>query len=160
MEFKCRPLKQRDTETVVEIDWRYNATDAWTIEKFANHANKWLFNVVVDDHDTVIGYVAYRIRKRGVQLMRCVVHGIYRRCGTGLMITRFLANAARHARCDFVFAAVPDSLLPEPHYWLLGCGFDQMERSIDPQDGMNTVTYFQFATKRTAAVQYAGRAFR
>jgi N-acetylglutamate synthase-like GNAT family acetyltransferase len=134
-----------------EFDWWWFPHDPWPTCKFEKHhgSHKLLLCVVVDDHDSVAAYFAYRMRKRAVELVRLVVHEHYRRCRVGWSVLRRIQEIARRYSLPSVFAEVPDALLPQAHRWLLACGWHQGNRSHC--DGEHFTT-FQLPVLRPATV--------
>lgn len=128
--YKIRPATPRDFGTICQLEKEAFPDSEWNCRKLdrATGSNRVVAAVVVDCHDSVIGFCLYRFRKTHVELLRAVVNQTYRRCHIGQRILRHIEASSRKWKLNVAGITVPDSALPHSHRWLLACGWEQKIR--------------------------------
>jgi ribosomal-protein-alanine N-acetyltransferase len=87
-----RPMTGFDMPAVLNIE-RKLGPGGWTEADFRRHPA-----MVAELGDAVVGYFAYRMRQRSVEVLRLAVHPAYRREGVGSALVAKLCGRLSHHR--------------------------------------------------------------
>lgn len=113
---KVRWIESYDLTDVTNIEESFNSEDAWTrkrLMRMAQSKDPTSLTGLVFEHRTtgeVLGYLALRVLKEGVQVLRIVVHSDWTRNKIGTRLLQYLIGAANPG--DSVWCEIDERQYP------------------------------------------------
>lgn len=121
LEAHIRWLVQPDIDKLLEIE--DSVPHPWIAEDLCNFLHQRnSIGMVIEREDQIVGYMAYDLCSRHLELLRLVVHPAFRRQGLGRHLLAKLANKLSSHRRTSIILNVSEWDTPT-HLWLKACGF-------------------------------------
>ncbi len=134
-----RWLVHPDIDKVLEIE--ASLPHPWTVSDFCcflHHRNT--IGMVLELEDQIVGYMAYELCQRHLELIRLVVHPGHRRQGLGRQMLVRLANKLSSHRRTSIALNVSEREMAI-HLWLKACGYTAIKVVPGPEEDLYRFVY-------------------
>lgn len=148
---QVRWLIRRDMDEVMEIEKR-SFDHPWSEEEFLCHLRERnTIGAVIEDHESVLGYMVYQLHKSKLVLLNLAVKPIERRSGYGRQMIQRLIDKLEQQRRTAIECTVCEQNL-NAQLFLQSCGFKASRVIKDAWNGADAYL-FRYRLKERACQQ-------